>query len=56
MAQDKYGNKLVCRKCGSSSVRYYGGAIGYEAMVCSKCKTHHTDAEPLIIKIPKVRF
>lgn len=34
------GNK--CYRCGGK-VEYYGGALGYEAMVCQKCGHHYAE-------------
>jgi len=46
-----YGEiKGYCRECGSIDLDYYFGTLGYEAIVCNDCGTHHTNAEPIIPK------
>ena len=51
MDENLYGKiRGYCRKCGSENLRYYDGLLGYEAIVCQDCKTHHTNAEPIIPK------
>ena len=32
---------MTCKLCGNEKLRYYGGALGYEAMVCDKCGAYH---------------
>ena len=47
-----YGKiKGFCRKCGCPRLHYYDGALGYEAIVCDECGTHHSNAEPILLKI-----
>lgn len=37
-------NNTVCSLKGcDGTLEYYNGCLGYEAMVCRKCKAHYTD-------------
>jgi len=38
-----------CRNCGSANLYFYDGWLGYEAVVCRDCNTHHSDAKPIIV-------
>lgn len=51
------GIKGRCRKCGSTDLYFYDGALGYEAIVCRRCGTHHTNDNPIkpLRKITKRR-
>lgn len=31
-----------CLNCGSINMRFYDGLLGYEAVICNDCGTHHT--------------
>lgn len=47
----KEGGKLIeghCRNCNSSNLEFYDGLLGYEAIVCQDCRTHHSNAEPIV--------
>ncbi len=33
---DKYNNQSRCPKCGTE-LKFYDGALGYEALICNKC-------------------
>ena len=37
----------VCRKCYGSNLYWHDGSLGYEAIVCADCGTHHTDENPI---------
>jgi hypothetical protein len=51
MGEDSYGKiSGYCRNCGGVNLKYYDGWLGYEAIVCQDCDTHHTNAEPIIQK------
>lgn len=40
--------KGYCRGCNSQNLEYYFGTLGYEAIVCDDCGTHHSNAEPIL--------
>ena len=49
MDEKLYGEiKGYCRNCYSQKLEYYSGMIGYEAIVCEDCGTHHSNAEPIL--------
>lgn len=49
MNEELYGPiRGYCRNCHSQNLKYYFGIMGYEAIICKDCGTHHTNAEPII--------
>lgn len=32
-------SKMTCPECGNPNAKYYDGALGYEAVRCTKCNT-----------------
>lgn len=49
MDKELYGPiEGYCRNCNSQNLEYYDGMLGYEAIVCKDCGTHHSNAEPII--------